>query len=280
VSDSGTERAQEAVRRPFQEGEPIIIIEPQGQKHFLTLRRNDKFHHTRLGHLAHNNIIGSPPGSLLKSEKGEPAVCLRLSLEDFVLKRLRRRTSIIHPKDLASLVTRGDLFPGASVLEAGLGSESVTTFVLRLLGQHGRLISCERRREFILPALENVEEAKSLFGDTGADHQVLQADVYYGIPATDLDLVILDIPEPDAAAPFAGKALRPGGVLLSWLPTVNQVYILGRHLQDSAGWGVVEIRELIQRSWDVAENSLRPFHKMTAHTGFLVRARKLDISNS
>lgn len=276
MSDPGNENAHAAIRRPFREGEAVIIIEPQGQKHFLTLRRNDKFHHTRLGHLAHNDIIGSSPGVVLKSEKGEPAVCLRLSLEDFVLKKLKRRTSIIHPKDLASLVTRGDLYPGASVLEAGIGSGSVTVFLLRLLGECGRLVSCERRREFISPALDNVEEAKTLFGDTGALHQVLQADVYDGIPAMDLDLVILDIPEPDAAAPFVWKALRPGGIMLSWLPTVNQVYILGRHLQGFEGWGVVEIRELIQRSWDVAENALRPFHKMTAHTGFLVRARKLD----
>ncbi|MFH1964013.1 MAG: tRNA (adenine-N1)-methyltransferase [Acidobacteriota bacterium] len=265
-------------RMPFQEGEPVIIIEPQGQKHFLTLRRKDKFHHIRMGHISHDEIIGSPPGALLTSEQDQPVVCLRLTFEDYILKRLKRRTSIIHPKDLASLVMRGDLFPGASVLEAGIGSGAVTTMLLRLLGQGGRLVSCERRPEFIKPALENVEESRSLFGDSGAVHQVVQGDVYYGIGAADLDMILLDIPEPDVAAPFAWKALRPGGVLLSWLPTVNQVYILGRHLQQFKGWGVVEIRELIQRSWDVAENALRPFHKMTAHTGFLIRARKLDTS--
>ena len=266
------------VRRPFQEGEPIIIIEPQGQKHFLTLRRKDKFHHIRMGHIAHDEIIGSPPGALLTSEKGQPVVGLRLSLEDYILKRLKRRTSIIHPKDLALLVTRGDLFPGASVLEAGIGSGSATTMLLRLLGKGGRLISCERRVEFIKPALENVEESRRLFGDTGSIHQVVLGDVYYGIAAADLDMILLDVPDPELAAPFAWKSLRPGGILLSWLPSVNQVYILGRHLQKFDGWGVVEIRELIQRSWDVAENALRPFHKMIAHTGFLVRARKLDIS--
>ena len=211
------------MRRPFQAGEPVIIIEPQGQKHFLTLRHKDKFHHMRMGHIAHDEIIGSSPGSLLKSEKGMPVVCLRLSFEDYILKRLKRRTSIIHPKDLASLVMRGDLYPGAKVLEAGIGSGSVTTMLLRLLGPGGKLISMERRREFIAPALENVAEARRLFGDSGAEHQVIQGDVYYGIGATDLDLVILDVPEPDLAAPFAWKALRPGGVLLSWLPTVNPV---------------------------------------------------------
>ncbi len=264
------------VRKPFQEGEPIIIIEPQGQKHFLTLRRKDKFHHIRMGHIAHDEIIGSLPGVLLKSEQGQPVVCLRLSFEDYILKRLKRRTSIIHPKDLAFLVMRGDLYPGASVLEAGIGSGSATTMLLRLLGKGGRLISCERRSEFIKPALENVEEYRRLFGDSGSIHQVVQGDVYHGIAAADLDMILLDVPDPELAAPFAWKSLRPGGILLSWLPTVNQVYILGRHLQQFDGWGVVEIRELIQRSWDIDENALRPFHKMIAHTGFMVRARKLD----
>ena len=278
LKEQETRIPYQAVRRPFQEGEPVIIIEPQGQKHFLTLRCKDKFHHKRMGHIAHDEIIGSSPGALLTSEKGQPVVCLRLNFEDYILKRLKRRTSIIHPKDLASLVMRGDLFPGANVLEAGIGSGSVTTMLLRLLGTGGRLISLERRREFINPALDNVEEARELFGDSGAMHQVIEGDVYCGIGAVDLDMVLLDVPEPDLAAPFAWKALRPGGVLLSWLPTVNQVYILGRHLQQSEGWAVLDIRELIQRSWDVAENALRPFHKMTAHTGFLVKARKLDTS--
>jgi len=275
-AESGT--PLDLARRPFQEGEPIIIIEPQGQRHFLTLRRGDKFHHIRTGHIAHDTIIGSPPGALLSSLQDQPVVCLRLSFEDYILKRLKRRTSIIHPKDLASLVMRGDLYPGASVLEAGIGSGSVTTWLLRLLGPGGRLMSCERRHEFIEPALENVEEAKRLFGDSGAVHLAVEGDIYTGICAADLDLVLLDVPEPDLAAPWAWTALRPGGVLLSWLPTVNQVYLLGRHLQQFEGWGVVEIRELIERSWDIDEHTLRPFHRMTGHTGFLVRARKLDIS--
>lgn len=267
-------------RRPFREGEPIIVIEPKGQKHFVTLRANDKFHHSRTGHIEHDRIIGSPPGALLQSQAGVPVVCLRLSFEDYILKKLKRKTSIIHPKDLASLVTRGDFYPGSSVFEAGIGSGAVSCMLLRLLGKEGRLISCERRREFIKPALDNIVEAAGIFGAFRATHQVVEGDVYRGIPATDLDLVILDIPEPDVAAPFAWRALRPGGVLLSWLPTVNQVYILGRHLQSFPGWAVIEIRELMQRSWDVDENALRPFHKMTGHTGFLVRARKLDTSGS
>lgn len=265
-------------RRPFQEGEPIIVIEPQGQRHYLTLRKGDKFHHIRTGHIPHDVIIGSPPGVLLSSLKGQPVVCLRLSFEDYILKRLKRRTSIIHPKDLSSLVMRGDIFPGARVLEAGIGSGSVTTWLLRLLGPGGRLISCERRPDFIKPALENIAEARRLFGTSGAAHLAVEGDVYKGICATDLDLVLLDVPEPDLAAPFAWRALRPGGVLLSWLPTANQVYLMGRHLQQFEGWSVVEIRELIERSWDVDEHTLRPFHRMIGHTGFLVRARKLDIS--
>jgi tRNA (adenine57-N1/adenine58-N1)-methyltransferase len=274
VSDIG-----EKLEKPFSVGEPIIIVEPQGKKHFVHLRAGDKFHHIRMGHIAHDQIIGRSPGVLLTSESGQPVVCLRLTLEDHILKKLRRRTSIIHPKDLATLLVRGDLFPGAQVLEAGLGSGAAALFFLRFLGPTGRLLSYERREEFLRLALANICDFNELYGDSGATHEARIADVYDGIDADDLDMILLDVPEPHRAAPHAMQALRPGGTLLCWLPTVTQVYLLVRHLQSEPCWSSVETRETLQRSWDVAENAMRPYHRMVGHTGFLIRARKLRMES-
>lgn len=271
--------ASDAVRLPFQEGETVIIVEPRGQTHFVQLRPGDKFHHRRTGHLSHDEIIGSAPGSLLESDQGVGVVCLRLTLEDFILKKLRRRTSIIHPKDLATLLVRGDLFSGARVLEAGLGSGATSIFLLRFIGTEGILTSYERREEFVDLALGNVRRAHSLFGDPGAEHRVNVSDVYEGIAEEDLDLVLLDVPEPHRATTHAYRSLRAGGILLSWLPTVTQVYLLVRQLQQEPGWSWVETRETLQRSWEVAENAMRPFHRMVGHTGFLIRTRKLALGN-
>lgn len=265
------------LRAPLREGEPIIIIEPQGKKHYLKLRSGDKFHHTRLGHLSHDAIIGAQPGSLLLSDRGLNAVCLRLTFEDFILKELKRRTSIIHPKDLATFLVRGDLFPGAHVLEAGMGSGATSVTLLRYLGKEGRLTSYERREEFLQLALENIARAQELFGDPGTEHQVHLRDIYEeGIEERDLDTVLLDLPEPHRASYHALKALRPGGNLLCWLPTVTQVYLLVRQLQEEACWAVVETRETLERNWQVGKDAMRPYHRMVGHTGFWIRARKLE----
>ena len=270
-------RISELLREPLREGEPIIIIEPQGKKHFLRLRSGDKFHHTRLGHVTHDAIIGSPPGTLLRSDLGLDAICLRLTFEDFILKELRRRTSIIHPKDLATLLVRGDLFPGARVLEAGIGSGATAVTLLRYLAPSGELNSYERREEFVELALENIELAHELYGDPGTKHIVRVRDIYEeGIEEDDLDTVVLDVPEPHRVAPSALEALRPGGTLLCWLPTVTQIYLLVRELQQEPRWSVVETRETMERNWQVAKNAMRPYHRMIGHTGFWIRARKVE----
>ncbi|UCF36556.1 MAG: tRNA (adenine-N1)-methyltransferase [Acidobacteriota bacterium] len=263
------------IRAPFFEGESVVIIEPEGKRHVVKLRQGEKFHHIRTGHIAHDDIIGQPPGVLLPSVLDKPVICLRLTFEDYILKQLRRRTSIIHPKDLATLVTRGDLYPEARVLEAGIGSGAASVFLLRHLGPKGSLISYERRPEFIKQALANIEDARERFGDTGAAHSVFEKDVYEGIDENDLDLILLDVPEPHHCLPHAFDALRAGGTLLCWLPTVTQVYMLVLALKAIPGWTEIETRETLQRSWEVEENAMRPYHRMVGHTGFLIRARKV-----
>lgn len=263
------------LRRPFQEGEPIQIIEPRGNRHVTRLKHGDVFHHPRTGYLRHDDIIGSPPGSLLLSADSLEVICLRLTLEDFILRKLERRTSIIHPKDLAPLLIRGNLFPGARVLEAGMGSGAATITLLRFLGPEGELVSYERREEFIEVAKENIARFAELYGDPATPHTIELRDVYEGIGATDLDLVLLDVAEPHRAVGSAAGAVRPGGTLLCWLPTVTQVYQLARDLQREPGWADIEIRELMEREWQVRENAMRPQHRMVGHTGFLIRARRV-----
>ena len=265
----------ESERLPFREGEPIFIIEPEGQRHFLKLRNGHKFHHVRTGHLPHDRIIGRPPGALIQSDTGQAVVCLRPTLEEYIFKGLKRRTSIIHPKDLANLIVRGDLYPGARVLEAGIGSGAASIFLLRHLAPGGLLISYDRRPEFIENALANIADFHQLYGEPETEHRIVEGDVYDSLEARDLDLILLDVPEPFRCRETSWEALRAGGTLLSWLPTVTQVYGFVRELQEDPHWAVVEVRETLERSWEIAENAMRPYHRMIGHTGFLIRARKL-----
>lgn len=264
-----------ALRRPFAEGDAVLVVEPRGKRHLVRLRPGGRFFQRKTGSLCHDRLLGQPPGVLVHSDEEVPLRCLRPTLEDFILKRLQRPTSIIHPKDLASLVMRGDLFPGARVLEAGMGSGATTILLLRLLGGDGYLISYERREEFSEKALANIAEFRRESGGQGAQHRVVHGDVCDGLEAEDLDLVIFDLPEPHLATSGAAAALRAGGVLMCWLPTVTQVYQLVRHLQKDQNWTAVETQETIQRDWNVAPDAMRPVHRMIAHTGFWIRARRV-----
>ena len=262
-------------RAPFREGEPVLLIGPKNKRHMFQLLPGGLFHHSHTGHVSHDEIVGKAPGCRFLSRQGAPVVCLRPTLERYILKKLRRRTQIIYPRDSTQILIRGDIYPGARVLEAGLGSGSVALVLLRFLGPQGHLISYERREEFASMAQRTLSEFADLYGASGARHTVVLEDVYDGIREKDLDTILLDVPEPERAIDSAAAALRPGGSLLCWLPTALQVYRLVRKLQRGPDWAHVETTESLVRPWHVSEASIRPVHRMVAHTGFLVSARRV-----
>lgn len=267
---------KELQRGPLQSDEWVLIIDPTGRRHIVRLKAGDLFHHRRFGHLRHDQMIGQPPGLRFGTSNGTQVICLRPTFEDFVLGKLRRRTQIIYPKDLGFLLIRGDIFPGARVLEAGIGSAAAALLLLRFLGPEGELISYERREEFIEPARDTIEKVRKMWGDSGARHVIQCRDVYEGIEERDLDTILLDVPEPHHSIPSAAEAVRPGGTLVCWLPTALQVYDLVRRLQGDPHWAQVETAELLLRHWDVSPQSIRPRHRMVGHTGFLISARRVE----
>ncbi len=263
---------------PLAAGELALLVDPRGQRYLVWLQSGRVFHHARYGSLRHEALIGQAPGVRVRTTSGAEFACLRPTLEDFLLGKLERRTQIIYPKDAAQLLLRADVFPGAHVLEAGIGSAAAALVLLRYLGPEGRLVSYERREEFAKRAAETIARVRALYGDSGARHELVIADVYEGIAERGLDVVLLDVPEPWRAAPHAAEALRPGGRLACWVPTALQVHGLVRALQDDPRWAKIETTETLVRPWDVAEQSVRPAHRMVAHTGFMICARRVALA--
>lgn len=262
--------------RPFEEGDLCLLIDPKQRRRIMRLDRRQHFHHKRTGRIDHSDIIGRAPGLRIKGPLMGEVVCLRPTFEEYIMRRLKRSTQIIYPKDLGPILFKGDIFPGANVLESGIGSGSATATLLRYLGD-GSLTSYEQREEFAENVRGTLREIESHFGSFQARHKIEIRDVYEGIDERGLDAILLDVPEPQNAADQAAKALRPAGVLLCWLPTALQVYALVRHLQASGDWAEVSTQETLVRGWDVGEGSVRPAHRMVAHTGFLIRARRVEL---
>jgi tRNA (adenine57-N1/adenine58-N1)-methyltransferase len=246
-------------------GERVLLIDAKDRRYLLTLVAGSSFH-THAGIVAHDEIVGRPEGSRVTGSTGRHFLVLRPTLADVVLK-MPRGAQVIYPKDLGAILLAADIGPGQRVLEAGVGSGALSMTVLRA---GAAVVGYELREDFAARARANV--AAVLGPDV--DYRVEIRDVTDGIDEEDLDRVLLDLPEPWAVVPHAARALRPGGILLAYLPTINQTAHL-RAALDQAPFALAETVEVLRRTWHVEARSVRPDHRMVAHTGFLTTARRV-----
>jgi tRNA (adenine57-N1/adenine58-N1)-methyltransferase len=256
------------VPRPFAAGDRVLLIDSKQRRHLVTLEEGRAFH-SHAGVLDHAQLIGQPEGVTVRTTMNARMVAVRPTLSEYVLK-MPRGAQVIYPKDLGPILMLADVFPGARVLESGVGSGALTMTLLRAVGSSGHVLGYELRDDYADRARRNVE------GFLGPDLPLTieVRDAYDGIDAVDLDRVLLDLPEPWRVVKHAQGALAPGGILLSYLPTIGQVMRLREELAESQ-FGMVESLEVLQRGWHIDGQSVRPDHRMVAHTGFLTHARLL-----
>jgi len=244
----------------------VLLVDPKGRRYLLTLRAGAQFH-THAGIVDHDGVVGRTEGSSIRATTGRMFLALRPTLSDVVLK-MPRGAQVIYPKDLGAILVRADIAPGTRVLEAGVGSGALSIALLRA----GAVVTgYELREDFAERARRNVEAACG----PEVPYRVELRDVTDGISVPDLGRILLDMPEPWRVVPHAASALHPGGILLSYLPTINQTTQLRRALEDSP-FGVAETVEVLVRGWHIEARSVRPDHRMVAHTGFLTTARLLN----
>jgi tRNA (adenine57-N1/adenine58-N1)-methyltransferase len=251
----------------FSAGERVLIYDNKGRRYLVRLSAGGEFH-THAGPVPHDALIGSPEGSEVRSTRGGRYVAVRPTLSDVVLA-MPRGAQVIYPKDLGPILMIADVFPGARVFESGVGSGAMSMALLRA-GAH--VTGYEIREDFAARATSNVAE---FLGEEALSHYKVDIrDAYEGISETGFDRMVLDLPEPWRLVQPAETALRGGGILVSYLPTIGQVATLRSALAESA-FGLAETVEIFLRSWHVEGQSVRPDHRMVAHTGFLTSARLL-----
>ncbi len=251
----------------FSAGERVLLYDNKGRRYLVRLSEGGEFH-THAGPVPHDALIGSPEGSEVRSTRGGRYVAVRPTLSDVVLA-MPRGAQVIYPKDLGPILMIADIFPGARVFESGVGSGAMSMALLRAGAD---VTGYEIREDFAARATSNVGD---FLGDEALGrYKVDIRDAYEGISETGFDRMVLDLPEPWRLVRAAEAALRPGAILVSYLPTIGQVATLRSALADS-GFGLAETVEVLLRSWHVEGQSVRPDHRMVAHTGFLTSARLL-----
>ena len=255
---------------PLGDGELVVLRDERGRRSLVVLESGGTWH-SHSGALAHDDLLGRPEGSVVRTPKGVAVIALRPTREDFVLK-MRRGAQVVYPKDQAMIVALADVRPGMHVVEAGAGSGALTLALLDAVGADGTVVSVERRDDHAADARRNVERFR---GGTVTNWELVVGDVADVLPTRAAHRVVLDLPEPWHCVAPAATALAPGGLILTYLPSVPQVMQVTEALWDHGGYTDVATSETLVRGWDVDGVAVRPAHRMVAHTAFLTRARRV-----
>ena len=258
----------------FKVGDKVQLTGPKGRLNTITLVKGGAFG-THRGDLKHDNIIGKPDGSIVANQNGIEFLALKPLLNDFVLS-MPRGAAIVYPKDAAQILVEGDIFPGATVVEAGVGSGALSLYLLRAIGPDGFLHSFERRSEFAEIAAGNV---KSQSGSSPKNWKIHLGDLQQELPKKlkpqTVDRVVLDMLAPWECIDTCAEVLVPGGLIVIYVATVTQLSRVAEDLRSTRSFTEPNAFESLVRPWHLQGLAVRPEHRMIAHTGFLLTARRL-----
>lgn len=256
------------MNRPLSENDAVIFIDRKGRRYLKILERGRKI--AIRGEILADDVWGIDEGSRVKLSSGEPFLVMRPTYADLI-PLLPRAAQVIYPKDTGPMLIWGDVFPGATVIEGGVGPGAFTIALLRAIGPQGRLISYELREDFATRARRNV----SMFFGEAPNWELKIRDLYEGFDESGVDRVFIDLPEPARALDLVARALRPGGVFVTYVPTALQLKEVVEALQFHPQFAEVESFETLMRHWHVKGMSVRPVHRMVAHSAFIIIARRL-----
>ena len=261
-------------RGPLRPGERVQLTDEKGRRNTITLTEGGAFH-THRGYLPHESVIGVPEGTIVTNTTGHQYQVLRPLLSDFVLS-MPRGAAVVYPKDAGQIVTMADIYPGARVVEAGVGSGALSISLLRAVGDNGSLHSYERREEFADIARGNVE---TFFGGPHPAWDItlgdFQEEVVRNQEPGSVDRVVLDMLAPWECTDAVATVLAPGGVWISYVATVTQLSRTAEAIRADGRFTEPEGWESMVRGWHLEGLAVRPDHRMVAHTGFLLSARRL-----
>lgn len=263
-------------RGPLRTGERVQLTDERGKLHTITLLTGESFH-TQHGVLHHDKLIGGPEGVVVENTHGFEYQVLRPLISDYVLS-MPRGATVVYPKDTGQIIHMADIFPGARVIEAGVGSGGLSIALLRAVGDHGKVFSYERREDFAEIAEANVT---TFFGEMHPALSITLGDVQEEAltqhePGS-IDRVVLDMLAPWEVVDTVAEVLAPGGVWLNYVATATQLSRLHEAIRDDGRFTAAEASETMLRGWHLDGLAVRPQHRMVGHTGFLIMARRLAL---
>lgn len=258
------------IDRNFQYGDRVQLTDAKGKLYSITLKKGAEWH-THKGMLKHDELVGIPEGSIVTTNQELKFQAFRPLLADYLLS-MPRGATIIYPKDTAMILGVADIKPGARVLEAGVGSGALSISILRAIGDSGFLHSIELREDFAEIARDNVT---NYFKVQPKNWQITIGQLEDQKFDAEFDRVVLDMLTPWECLTVAANALVPGGVFMAYVATTTQLSRMAEAIKESANFTEPESLETMVRGWHHEGLAVRPQHRMIAHTGFLIFARRM-----
>lgn len=254
----------------FGKGDHCLLTDGKGRRFLITLEEGGVFHFHN-GTLSHDELIGRPDGSVVRSSLGGRLVAVRPRLADYILN-MKRGAQVVYPKDIGPIIVWGDIGPGVTVLEAGTGSGALTMALVRSVGAEGRVVTIERRQDHADHARRALD---TFFGGIPANLDLRVGEVADHVAEIRPDRIVLDLPEPFGVVDAAAESLPSGAIWVSYVPTVPQVQQTTEALRAAGCFSEISSFEVLHREWNIDGRSVRPDHRMVGHTGFITVARKI-----
>ena len=181
-------------------------------------------------------------------------------------KKIKRDAQIIPLKDIGLIVSETGVNKKSKVVDAGSGSGALACFLANIAKE---VTTYEIREDFIEIVKNNIKflNLKNV--------KIKNKNIYDGIDEKNVDLVTLDLPEPWKALESAEKALKPGGFLVSYSPTIPQVMDFVNEVRKNDNFAYLKTSEIIEREWEAEERKVRPRSQAIGHSGFLSFVRKI-----
>ncbi len=240
-----------------------LLINPEGYKYVF--KGNDL--HTSDGLLTKEAITKAKIGDVLTTNKDVPYTVLEPSFLDKYWK-IKRNAQIIPLKDLGFIAAEVGLANDWTIVEAGSGSGGATCFFAHLCS-NGKIITYELREDYVKIVQQNL----TTLGLKNVE--IKNKSIYEQIEEKNVDMVLLDLPEPWLAVEHALHALNHGGYLVSYSPCVPQVMDFVDKVRNTPGFMYLKTCIIAETEWDVLGRKVRPKSQSIGHSGFLTFVRKL-----
>ncbi len=242
-----------------------LLLDSRGRKQIVD---TGKDLHTHGGVISKKDLEDMAYSGPIRTHKGVRFFVANPTIVDYI-EKMEKRAQIIYPKDSALIIAFTGIGSGSRVLEAGTGVAGLTLMLANTVRPEGRVFSYDTRSE-------HLEEAKKHLREMGLEKYVelKNSDIYNGPEENNLDLAVLDLPEPWRAIDKILPSLKFGGYLVSYSPSIEQTKRFVLSLPSS--FQEIKTIEVLVRSWEISRERCRPNTRMIAHTGFITFARKLE----